>query len=294
MSWRALLGILGGLLLALPLALLVGSVMQPRVPGRTVEGRRVSPVLDTEERTSRVTYRRECTDSSECEPPLGCLFDLRIGSQYCTDSRCATDEQCPEDLVCRDIATEGNGPLVRACVPVGVRREGERCLNPPSDKGEACGPGLLCGGHQGWCSRPCRKEDTTSCPEGFFCADVPTQPVCLPTCEMRGCPAGEQCIRHVDGVSACAVVYGSQCQQTPCPDGRECEVLSESHRPSVVWMECAVRCGGDEDPPCPNGLACNSVRCKPPCDPEKPDACAEGYRCKQRRPGNPWVCEADR
>ena len=64
MSGRALLGILGGLLLALPLTLLLGSVMHPRLQGHTPEGRHVSPVLDTEERTRRVTYRRDCDDSS--------------------------------------------------------------------------------------------------------------------------------------------------------------------------------------------------------------------------------------
>lgn len=293
MKWRVAIGAFLGVLLPTPLVLLLSTAMMPTPRTLGPEGARVSPVLDTEERTSRATYRRYCEHSSECDAPLGCFFDLRIATHYCTDSQCANDEQCPEEQVCRAFGTVGDGPLVRFCTPVGLRREGERCINLPRDKGAACGPGLLCGGNQGWCSRPCSKGDATSCPEGFFCAEVPPEPVCLPTCETRGCPTGQQCVRHEDGASACAVVYGPQCQQTSCPDGRKCEVFSESRHPGKVWMECVERCG-EKFPPCPAGLACDGWSCQPSCDPEGPDTCAEGYRCQQRRPDRPWLCLPDR
>lgn len=290
MNWRALLGGLGGLLLTLPMALLLGSVMRPGLASQ--EGANISPVLDVEARTQRLTYRRDCADSSDCEPPLGCLFDLRIGAHYCTDSQCMTDEQCPEGLVCRAVATEGAGPLVRTCLPVGVRQEGERCVRLPRDRGAACGPGLLCGGRKGWCGRPCHVHEASDCPEGFFCADVSPQPVCLPSCEARGCGEGQQCVRFDEGVSGCAVVYGPDCQRTPCPQGRQCEALTEARSPGKVWMECVERCGEDF-PPCSDGRVCDGWQCKPPCEPEGPDSCPEGYRCKQRRPTSPWVCEPD-
>ncbi len=291
MNWRMLLGVLAGLLLPVPLVLLFSGVMHPRPWSQGPQGVRISPVLDVEERTRRLTYRRHCQQSAECEPPLGCLADLRVMTHYCTDSQCMTDEQCAEGQVCRPLSTVGGGPLVRFCVPVGVRREGERCLYLPGDKDEACGPGLLCS--EGWCGRPCQGGEAVRCPEGFFCAQEAPQPVCLPTCEAQGCPAGQECVRYEQGTSACAVVYGPSCQQSPCADGRECNVESAARRPGKVWMECVQECGA-EGPNCPEGFACNRWHCQPACDPQVPKACGEGYRCEQTRPDRPWVCQPDR
>ncbi len=142
-NWRVLLGVLAGLLLPLPLLLLLGSRLLPAPQEAGAQGARVSPVLDVEERTRRVTYHRSCRHSSECEAPLGCLFDLRAGTPYCTDSQCAADAQCPEGQRCQGLATVGGGPLVRFCTPVGERLEGQRCVDLPQDKGAASGPGLL-------------------------------------------------------------------------------------------------------------------------------------------------------
>lgn len=292
LKWHRALGALVGLLLPMPLLLLLGTAMLPARPERTPDGISISPRLDTEERTRRVTYRRHCNHSSECEPPLGCFFDLRLVTHYCTDSQCTADTQCPDGQVCRAMATVGGGPLVRLCTPVGIREEGERCHALPRDKDSACGPGLLCGGENGWCSRPCSTEDAASCPEGFFCADVAPYPVCLPSCEARGCPDGQQCIHFQEGTSICARVYGPDCQQSPCPHGRQCEVIGSPRHPGKVWTSCIERCG-EQHPPCSNGRVCDGWRCLPPCDPEGPDTCAEGYRCKQRRPTSPWVCEPD-
>ncbi|XXF78911.1 hypothetical protein P2318_03890 [Myxococcaceae bacterium GXIMD 01537] len=292
MTWRAALWTFLGLLLPVPLVLLLSSVMLPSLQAPDPESARVSPVLNTEERTRRETYRRYCEHSSACEPPLGCFFDLRLATHYCTDSQCTADTQCAEDQVCRMLATVGGGPLVRFCTPVGVRQEGERCYGLPRDKASACGPGLLCGGNEGWCARTCTPGDAASCPEGFFCASVPPQPVCLPTCKARGCPEGQQCVSFEDGASACAEVYGPDCQQSSCPHGCTCEVLDSPRSPGKVWTSCVERCG-EEHPPCSEGLICDGWRCMPPCTPESPSTCAEGYRCKQRRPTSPWVCEPD-
>lgn len=292
-NWRALLGLLAGVLLTVPLLLLLGRVLLPVPRGSDASGARVSPVLDVEERTRRVTYHRYCQHSSECEAPLGCFMDLRAGTPYCTDSQCSTDEQCPDDQRCRALATVGGGPSVRFCIPVGVRQEGERCINLPRDRDAACGPDLLCGGSPGWCGRPCNPAEAAGCPEGFFCVDVLPQAMCLPTCEARGCTAGQQCVRFKEGVSACAVVYGPACQQSPCPHGRECDVFSDARRPGKVWTECVERCG-EQLPPCSEGLVCDAGRCQRPCDPEQSETCAEGYRCQQRRSNRPWVCLPDR
>jgi len=288
---RAFLGALVGLLLPVPLVLLLGGAMYPWLWGGSPEGRRISPVLDIEERTRRLTYRRYCQQSSECEPPLGCFADPRVMTHYCTDSQCMTDAQCPDGQVCRPLETSGDGPLVRFCVPVGQRGEGEQCLYIGGARDQACGPGLLCS--EGWCGRSCRGDAASSCPEGFFCAHDAIQPVCVPTCEARGCPEGQQCVQYGRGTSACAVVYGPFCQEFPCADGRECDMVSASRRPGKVWMECVQECSA-EQPTCPEGFACNKWLCQPSCDPEVAGACGEGYRCEQTRSGSAWVCQPDR
>jgi hypothetical protein len=291
MSWRAILGVCAGLLLPLPLILLLGSLLRPDWEEPGPEGVRVSPVLSTEERLRLSTYRRDCGLSSECEPPLGCLMEARVRRQYCTDSQCATDAQCPEGQVCQLLATSGDGPRVRFCVPVGVRQEGEHCIELPEAKESACAPGLLCGGRHGWCARPCRRGDAAGCPDGFFCTETLPQPLCLPTCEARGCSEGQHCIQFSEGSSACAQVYGPHCQQAPCPEGRECEVGQSSTRPGKVWMECIERCG-EGFPACSAGLVCDGWQCRAPCNPQEP-ACIAGYVCKQHRPDRPWVCQPD-
>jgi hypothetical protein len=290
MKWQVALSICMGLLIPVPLVLLLFAGMYPEAPG--LGGGRISPVLDVEQRTRRLTYHRECRDSSECDAPLGCVSDGRVWAEYCTDSRCMTDLQCPEGLVCRSVGTLGKGPLVRFCIPVGTRGEGARCDPLPSDKEEACGPGLLCGGQDGWCARPCQNNEEKNCPEGFFCADVDPQPVCLPTCETRGCPEGQQCLRHQDGVSTCAMVYGTNCQQSVCPQGLECRMLDSFSQPDKVWMECVQGCG-EGAPACPEGLVCYMFRCRAPCDPQVPGACGKGFRCKRVMPERPALCWPD-
>jgi hypothetical protein len=294
MNWRTLLSICAGVLLPLPLVLLLGRLLPPEmrteVPTRQVH---ISPMLDIEQRMRLVTYGRSCGPGAECEPPLGCLFEARTGYSRCTDSQCMTDAQCPEDQVCRALATGEGGPRVRVCIAVGVRQEGEGCSEVPGDKEHACAAGLLCGGQRGWCSRPCRPNVATSCPEGFFCADTGPEPACLPTCEARGCPSGQHCIRFEEGVSICARIHGPNCQQSPCPEGRQCKVLREAPHPGKVWMECEEPCG-ERLPPCGDGKVCADWRCLPACDPQGPDSCGEGYRCWQRSSRRPFACHPDR
>lgn len=294
MRWHTAIGAVLGALLPVPLLVLLGSAMHPNLQAQNPEGPRVAPVLSFEERTRRVTYDRDCARNEECEAPLVCLLNTQRRRRLCTDSQCTTDTQCQEGEVCRAIPTMGTEMLVRFCAPLGIRTEGERCLDLPDDRGAACAPGLVCGGDEGWCSRPCQPKDAASCPDGFFCADTVPRPVCLPTCEARGCPEGQQCIRYDGNTSACAQVYGPQCQQTPCPEGRECLVHSEPRRPGMAWMECVVECGKDR-PACPEGLVCERWHCLPPCDPEAPNTCGEGYRCEQKDPPHGlWTCQPDR
>ncbi|QSQ28507.1 hypothetical protein JY651_42995 [Pyxidicoccus parkwayensis] len=174
-----------------------------------------------------------------------------------------------------------------------MRHEGERCEALPSTRDEACAEGLLCGGRQGWCGRPCRRGEADACPEGFSCADVTPEPICLPSCETRGCAEGQQCIRFDEGVSTCARVYGRQCQQeATCPEDSQCKVLDSQSRPGSVWMDCMRKCG-EGRPACPSGSVCYMWRCQPSCDPHVPGTCGEGFRCEQLKPEKPWVCRPD-
>ena len=87
MNWRAVLPILAGMLLPLPLVLLLSGVLRPELPEVEPSGRRVSPVLSDEERERLMTYRRDCGSGQPCEFPLGCLVEVRARRHLCTDSR---------------------------------------------------------------------------------------------------------------------------------------------------------------------------------------------------------------
>ncbi len=275
-----------------PLLVLLWTLLRPEVLADGPSGMRISPILTANQRMRLETYGRRCGPGKECEPPLGCLFDPRYPRSTCTDSECLTDEQCLEGDVCRRLATWGEGPQVRRCIPVGPRKEGEGCVELPDDKRNACEATWLCGGREhSWCSRPCRLGDNADCSEGFFCADTVPQPLCLPTCATRECPAGQQCIPFEEGASMCAQVYGPQCQQTPCPDGLECHVAREPAYPGKVWMECVEPCG-EGKPPCGAGKVCDGWHCLPACDPRSTaEACGEGYHCSRSWEQGPFSCQ---
>jgi len=285
-STRAVAGVVIGLMLPVPLVLLLSAGRAPRqrpAPEATL----LSPILEFEEKMRLQTYYRDCRDNSECELPLSCLSDTRRRLAYCTDSQCMTDSQCPEGEVCRGVGSEGGGRLVRLCIPVGVRQEGQRCWDTPTTRETACGPDLLCGG-EGWCARPCAKGASQACPDGFFCADVAPEPLCLPTCEGRNCPVDQQCVRHEDGASACAVVYGANCQDDATCS--ECDVAAFPQKPGKVWMECVQRCGREGLPACPEGSACGWLQCRPTCEPSVPSSCSKGFFCARAHGDRPPVC----
>lgn len=283
------LGILLGLLLPVPLVLVLVLTTNGKAGSGGAQGEDVSPVLSFEERQRRVTYERRCAGREDCEPPLGCLFDQSILASYCTDSQCITDAQCPAGFTCQTLSTLGGGPHVRHCLASGVRREGEGCRSPPKDQQEACGPGLVCGA--GWCGRPCRLDEPTSCSEGFFCADANPGFACQPTCQGRSCPEGQQCIR-VGSASTCAVVHGTNCQQSPCAPGQHCVARALPRRPGETWMVCAVACDKAQ-PSCPEGRVCHLGQCREPCDPARTGACGTGFRCGRHGDSEPWTCQPD-
>ncbi len=286
---RSWWGICAGLLLPLPLVMVLVAAQHDSHPVRAPTN--VSPVLSHEERMQRTTYLRHCEKSSDCEPPLRCL--RRWDNGICTDSECMTDAQCREDETCQEFETNDDEPRVRMCITQGRRREGERCRSFPANRAEACEPGLRC--FEGWCGRPCRMGESASCPSGFFCAEEGA--LCLPTCEGRNCPQGQQCVRLNPRVreqrgSACVTVHGSNCQQSACSEGQRCLVFDVPHRPGEVWMNCRQRCG-EGRPACPEGLLCNRLFCRQPCDPQVHGGCGSGEKCAQSTPEEPWVCQPD-
>jgi hypothetical protein len=289
---RVALGAILGLLLALPVAWLLRLSLYGPLQPFWAQPTKLSPVLTSEERKRLSTYERQCSSSTECEPPLGCLPDVRYRTRYCTDSECVADTQCPEGQVCR-VLTTLEGPWVRRCAPLGIRKEGERCYELPSNQEKACSPGLLCAG-DGWCSRPCRRDVPASCPDGFFCAALEPEPACLPTCEARSCPPGQECIRtEKDGGSVCAVVHGSNCQQTPCPSGHRCEDFLVPQRPGEAWVRCAQRCGHPGDSSCSEGNVCFQGSCERLCSSARPEVCGVGFTCLQFSTDAPWLCRPE-
>jgi hypothetical protein len=290
MNWRVPVGVLVGLALPVPLIWALAGSMFPHSRQLPRDAAGVSPVLTSEERSRLQSYHRKCASREDCEPPLACLGSPRARKHFCTDSQCATDAQCPEDFSCQLLPSAEGGLLVRYCIPNGLRQERESCLSIPTDQESACAPGLLCG--KGWCGRPCRLDEPTSCPRGFFCAQTIPGPACQPTCEGVTCPEGQRCIRDEGGASACAVVYGQDCQREPCPEGRECSAMF-SARPQVkVWMECFPECGADR-PPCAEGLVCDRTTCRKPCEPAGPNVCEPGFRCQRATDRLPWLCHPD-
>jgi hypothetical protein len=293
LGWRTLLAPLFGLLVALPLAWLFYVAISGK--GANVprsQGKAPVPMLSSEERRSLLTYERSCKSDADCEPPLRCFFSTRSMSHYCSDSRCVTDLQCKEGFTCRTQPLS-NGASLRVCSLVGIRKEGELCLEHSPTTDYACERGLLCHGR---CGRPCKLEDPSSCPEGFFCHGGSEEgPSCLPTCEGRTCADGQRCVpldrpvlegRHA---SICARVYGQDCQQNPCPQDQLSLLQAYPQPMDAVWMQCASGCGADA-PPCPEGTVCHQYQCHQSCTPEDPSSCEPGFVCHRKASQEPWRC----
>jgi hypothetical protein len=289
--WRALVASLVGLLLTAPcVALLVSSSWPKPLASPESEQRNVAPMLSQEQRRQLATWRQPCRRSDDCDSPLVCFADVNMGGLYCTDSDCETNAECGEGFVCGTVAT-WNGELLRRCTLVGDRREGEACVPFSKKYARACGQGLLCNGQ---CGRPCQPDLPESCPDGFFCPRKggPGGPSCLPTCEARGCAAGQECLRFREGSSVCAEVRGTNCQRSPCPEGQTCQTRSRPERPGKVWMRCVSGCS-KEGAPCPEGFFCLSARCVRACDPDASGTCGPGEKCKRSRDGTRGACLFD-
>ncbi len=290
MRWRGLAAVLLGLLLPVPLlAILASSWFRPLAPAEPAQVRSV-PMLSWEQRRQLATWRQPCRRSSDCESPLACFFDRHVQGLYCTDSDCVTDSQCGEGLVCRASDTWG-GEVLKRCALAGERQEGEGCEPLSRKYASACARGLFCNGR---CGRPCQPGEPGSCPEGFFCPREggPDGPSCLPTCEARGCPPGQACIRFSEGGSVCSVVHGTNCQQSPCSEGQVCETHAPPERTESVWMRCESQCSADGTP-CSEGFVCLFQRCVRSCHPDSPGTCGPGEKCERLRDGQRWACMFD-
>jgi hypothetical protein len=288
MKRRVLLLMLSCIVLPLPLVGLVFMTMpqpHPQVMLRTD----LLPVLGLDARRTLPTYERSCTRDEDCDPPLGCL---RIESELrseCTDSRCMEDKDCPEGFSCLAFKTRSGKAMVRRCSLIGERKEGELCEPLARSLRLGCERGLLC--QEGWCGRPCRPDDSSSCPSGSFCSDGRDgSPACIPTCEGHSCPEGQKCTPDQGGASFCMQVYGPDCRETPCGKDQVCRLMSPPQRPWEMRTECRRRC--DSKKPCPEGTVCLRYECRQACDPEASAPCGPGLICGQYKPSDPWYCMA--
>jgi hypothetical protein len=276
MRWRALVAVAFGVLLALPLTLVFLS--RHATPG--AGGWRLSPRLPPEERVALPSLLKACVNDSDCEPPLACFWDPRYLLQLCQGSDCIGDSHCPVGHVCRWIpAREGTKVAVSHCVPVGLRQEGEPCVRLRRLEEPGCAEGLVCAD---WCGRRCGGWWSGGCPAGFFCAqDNPDGPVCLPTCEGRGCPEGQRCVRLEAGVSTCAVVHGQDCQRESCAEGQRCEVDMTPLSPGEAWMRCVWPCTGEgyTSEGCPSELSCLDGECRERCVVTDANQCGPEATC---------------
>ena len=288
--WRTRVAALLVLLIPLPLFGLLWLAWHKPQP-QPVPGADFIPMLDLEQRRALPTYQRPCNTDKECDPPLGCFYNALPRTTYCTDSICSKDEHCPDGFACRPRKTEGTARLIHTCILVGERKEGERCSNRPYNGQEACMGGLLC---QGRCGRPCQLDVPTSCPEGFFCAEGRSAPPsCLPTCEGRTCPEGQQCISRGPRASICGRLHGEDCLQRPCPPGQECKTVEPYHRSGEIWRECVQSCDNTSPSTCPEGSVCYLFRCTRTCDPQAPTPCEPGFTCGRRHDTEPWRCRPE-
>lgn len=275
---RALVGAILLVLLPLPLILVIRHALQPSLP----RSQEAFPLFTADQARALASYERWCLRPEECEPPLGCLEAGAFGRGRCLNTECETDAQCEPEMYCRTFPTMGNGLALRRC----DRRDGERPEGDPCVVGytypeDRCARGLLC--NRGWCGRPCRLQEATDCPEGFFCQQGADGASCVPTCETQGCPEGLQCAREAGGISVCAQLRGNDCPEDSCPEGSQCTFnnLRFVDAGLALRLECIAPCGAGR-PACPSGRTCVASRCLRTCDPQGPDTCFPEERCVYR------------
>ncbi len=288
MTWRTPAAVAAGLLLTAPLMLALGTALYPvREPGPDGSAP-VVPMLSWEESRRLQTFDRPCQTQEDCDAPLGCTPLNPGGPRVCLASECMTDVQCEEGFTCQALPTLDRERRVRFCTPLGRRKEGEPCMKGLGILRNACEQGLICAA---WCGRPCELDASGSCPEGFYCRQGPDGPSCLPTCEGRSCPDGQQCIPIEGRTSVCAAVRGQNCKQQPCPEGQECMIhFPRAGKQGVVMgMECVQPC--DEKAPCPEGLVCAGSSCRRPCEPGGASTCGPDEACTSPGEGQRAVCQ---
>jgi hypothetical protein len=271
-KWSTIIGGVIGFVLPVPLILLVDMMRREEPVEVPHADEQVAPILPLEEQKALQTFGRDCWKAEDCESPLGCLYFAGASKGFCGGSTCQADFQCGEDWMCQTVRTLGRGALIRTCVPPGMRREGEACVQTLGMDEETCALGFHC--NAGWCGRSCQPEEPTSCPRGFFCREGLNGPSCLPTCEATGCREGQECISLGEGLSVCAVVRGENCQKVPCSDGGLCSVWPPRYKESrlELKMACTRLSCSEDGPGCPQGTTCVQGVCRHVCDPGLPDA----------------------
>ena len=272
---RTLIAAILAALVSLPLILVIGSTLWPSLPDR----QKTLPLLPVDQARALPSYGNACLRPEECEPPLGCLEAGAFGRGECLNTECATDSQCEPEKYCRTFPTMKEGLALRRCDKRdGERPEGDACVVGYTYAEDRCAQGLRC--NRGWCGRPCRLGEASSCPEGFFCQEGLDGPSCVPTCEARGCPEGLQCAREAGGISVCAQLRSSDCPAGSCPEGSRCTLtnLSRVDAGLALRLECIAPCG-EGFPVCPSGRVCAASHCLRTCDPHGPNTCYPEERC---------------
>jgi hypothetical protein len=273
------------LMVLMPLPLLCLWFLAIRGPTSHTEDPRLVPMLADWQRDQLLTYESECRQQEDCAAPLKCFMHPMNGHYSCVDSRCMKDEDCPTQFRCQTLSSGDESLLVRRCVPLSKRHEGEPCDPLPYDQQRGCVTGLLC--QHDWCGRPCDLDTASSCPPNFFCAPGAHGPSCLPTCKGRTCPQGRECIEYQANASICAEIHGQNCERTPCPEEQSCHYEEISHHADAVWMSCRVMCDGTKRP-CADQQVCFNGLCREACDLEGPNTCGPHRRCGQRHQEASW------
>lgn len=292
MKRRTILGAIVGLLLPLPFMLdhCAAKLQQHQtLLGVNPWGANIVPILTQEERRALLTYRRPCDNQKDCAPPLACLHLSPGGERVCIDSSCMTDLQCKQGFTCRTRQGLEDGPLVRRCVLVGQRKEGQPCLETTTRLESACEPGLLCG--NGYCGRPCQLDGPSSCPAGFVCRAGPETSFCQPFCKGGDCPEGQDCVGAGTDDASCMVIRGPNCLRDPCPEGLSCNPIDYTPR-AEAWtarVECVIPCGKGKWS-CPKDSVCFLGGCQRECGPDAGEVCAPGQQCIEQVPGRLWLC----
>jgi hypothetical protein len=289
MKWRTILGVTVGLML--PLSFMFdhcgAQLREYQTRTMTQQGARVVPILARDERRALLTYGRSCESQKDCEPPLGCLNLSLGGERICIDSSCLTDLQCKQGFTCRTRQAPGDGSLVRRCVLIGSRKEGQPCFDRAPDPESACERGLICG--DGHCGRPCQMDVPSSCPAGFVCRGGPDAPSCRPFCKGGDCPDGQECVGAGTDNASCMRVRGENCQRQPCPEGQQCDIgYSPGAEAWTAEMQCLSPC--DEQRPCSEGFVCFMDTCRQRCGPDEEAVCGPRRQCVEIPVHDLWIC----